>query len=258
MTCSLKRCQGKRGCICPKGVNLPSGSFSGALPARPPRAVTLPVLPVNGKAPKNKSKRKATPSAVALGALPEARPLASPTADPTPSTLPPLEEPDPRGNGKVVVRYNHYKKEFVIAGGSTTAAAIDAQYFLLAVFPSARLHLSRFGPSDFGYEADGLAERPMLPEEPMGVYHGLQDGDVYWVHVEEDSAERAAYEERQAAYAKTMASQRLAAATTGSIIKEKTESCSCVEGNPCVDRYCCRDWDHRFEVAKKHGWKGFQ
>ena len=38
---------------------------------------------------------------------------------------------------------------------------------------------------------------------------------------------------------------------------EKMESCSCIEGNPCVDAYCCKDWNNRFDVAKKHGWKGF-
>jgi hypothetical protein len=34
-------------------------------------------------------------------------------------------------------------------------------------------------------------------------------------------------------------------------------SCSCVEGNPCMVAYNCKDWAHRFEVAKAHGWKGF-
>ena len=32
------------------------------------------------------------------------------------------------------------------------------------------------------------------------------------------------------------------------------ESCSCLEGNPCVDEYHCKDWKNRFEVAKKNGW----
>ena len=35
----------------------------------------------------------------------------------------------------------------------------------------------------------------------------------------------------------------------------KMESCSCIEGNPCADAYCCKDWKNRFEVAKKNGWK---
>ncbi|KDO30644.1 hypothetical protein SPRG_04545 [Saprolegnia parasitica CBS 223.65] len=213
MACSLKRCQGssqvppslfhavtlgKRGCICPKGVNLPP--------------VPEPALPVL----------------------------------------------DPRRNGSIVVRYNHYKKAFPIANGSTTTAEIDAQYFLLSVFPKAALRLSRYGPSDFGYEENGENERPMLREDPPGVYHDLLDGDVVWVHVEEDAAERAAYEERQDAYAKAAATKRAEAPPPNGLLKENTESCSCLEGNPCVDRYCCKDWDHRLEVAKRHGWKGFQ
>jgi hypothetical protein len=35
------------------------------------------------------------------------------------------------------------------------------------------------------------------------------------------------------------------------------ESCSCVYGNPCVDEYGCKDWDNRYAVATKNGWKGF-
>ena len=34
-------------------------------------------------------------------------------------------------------------------------------------------------------------------------------------------------------------------------------SCSCIEGNPCMVSYNCKDWAHRFEVAKANGWKGF-
>jgi hypothetical protein len=41
-------------------------------------------------------------------------------------------------------------------------------------------------------------------------------------------------------------------------VEKKIESCSCIEGNPCVDRYCCKNWEKRFEIAKKNGWKGFQ
>ena len=40
------------------------------------------------------------------------------------------------------------------------------------------------------------------------------------------------------------------------ITKQKQESCSCIEGNPCADAYCCKDWKNRFEVAKRNGWKG--
>merc|ERR1712232_1308009 len=29
----------------------------------------------------------------------------------------------------------------------------------------------------------------------------------------------------------------------------KNESCSCLEGNPCVDPACCKDWKNREAVA---------
>ncbi len=35
------------------------------------------------------------------------------------------------------------------------------------------------------------------------------------------------------------------------------ESCSCIEGNPCVDEYGCKDWYNRYAIAKKNGWAGF-
>lgn len=31
----------------------------------------------------------------------------------------------------------------------------------------------------------------------------------------------------------------------------RLESCSCIEGNPCATPYTCRDWENRFEVAKR-------
>ena len=41
------------------------------------------------------------------------------------------------------------------------------------------------------------------------------------------------------------------------ILGEDASGCSCVFGNPCAAPHCCKDWRHRFEVARKHGWKGF-
>merc|ERR1711879_465027 len=31
----------------------------------------------------------------------------------------------------------------------------------------------------------------------------------------------------------------------------KNESCSCLEGNPCLDRITCLDWENRERVAEK-------
>ena len=31
---------------------------------------------------------------------------------------------------------------------------------------------------------------------------------------------------------------------------EDRGSCSCLEGNPCLSQYTCKDWAHRFEIAR--------
>ena len=37
---------------------------------------------------------------------------------------------------------------------------------------------------------------------------------------------------------------------------EDSSTCSCLFGNPCQSAYSCSDWNNRFEVAKRNGWKG--
>jgi hypothetical protein len=37
---------------------------------------------------------------------------------------------------------------------------------------------------------------------------------------------------------------------------ERAEGCSCIEGNPCVNEYVCRNWYKRFAIAKQNGWNG--
>ena len=41
------------------------------------------------------------------------------------------------------------------------------------------------------------------------------------------------------------------------ILGEDASGCSCIFGNPCAAPHCCKDWKNRYEVATKHGWKGF-
>jgi len=108
----------------------------------------------------------------------------------------------------------------------------------------------------------GLTERPLIEEKPVGTYVGLAPDAVYWVQIEEDSAEKEAYEKRSDEYSKQQQAKREAeeeAEKNGlnQLVLEKREGCSCIEGNPCLDAYGCKDWTNRFEVAKKHGWKGF-
>ncbi|CAK4114593.1 unnamed protein product [Aphanomyces euteiches] len=246
---------GKRGCICPVSTNLPSGTFS-AKTTRFSTKTTLPEIAVKDKPKTAKQPKKVVKASLTKEAPAPAMPSVKP-ATPEPQIQTPPSQ-DLNNNGNVIVRYNHYKKEFAIKNGSLDAATIDGQYFLSAVFPKSKLYLSRFGPSDFSFESEGLSERPMVAEEPCGIYQGLIVGETYWVHIEEDAEERVAYEKRQDEYSAARAKDRAAKDDKPNIMREKVESCSCIEGNPCVDKYCCKDWDNRYAVAKKHGWKGFQ
>ena len=108
----------------------------------------------------------------------------------------------------------------------------------------------------------GLTDRPLIKEEPEGVFIGLAPDTVYYVHIEEDSAEKEAYLKRAEETAAKNAKKREQDEENeknglADLVIEKREGCSCIEGNPCLDAYGCKDWQNRFEVAKKHGWKGF-
>lgn len=277
--CTLKRCQGKRGCLCPKGT-VPIGAYAGrkldpiapapqsievsaATPTKaatklqtPVRSSSKPKLePIKSKDSLLKPNKLAGSSSVSQQADTEVSKLTEPDGD---MGIPEVDGVD----GEVMIRYNHYKKKFVVAKGSTTSAAIDAEYFLSFAFPNCKIHVTQYGPSDFTFEQSGFSTRPLIFEDPVGTYWGLDPTKEYWVDVEEDSSERKAYEERQDALAKESAAKRAEQELRGDagadIIKSKTESCSCIEGNPCLDRYACKDWEHRYDVAKRNGWKGFQ
>ena len=159
-----------------------------------------------------------------------------------------------------------------IAGGSTTAAAVDAEYCLSFVMPKCRIHLSAL--EGRALTARMVAEEqerytyyvheedtPMPPPDEDGevpaiacnaAYHGLLDGNTYHVYITEDSEEEA----KMMAKAKAIWAQaELGVETSGGAAERRPEGCSCIEGNPCANEYICKDWYNRFAVAKKHGWK---
>ena len=178
-----------------------------------------------------------------------------------PAAMTEEESPLINGNGKVTIRFNHYKKQFDIIDGSMKAKTIDAEYYITFAFPGAKIHLTSYGPSDFSYEEKGFTSPPIELEKPIGTFQRLEADKIYYVQVEEESKAKQEYEERQekkaAENAKKRAQQEAAEADGMIITKTKLESCSCIEGNPCLDKDCCKDWNNRFEVAKKFGWKGF-
>ena len=196
-----------------------------------------------------------------------------------------------RTNGKVVVRYNHYNKDFAVVDGKLNWEHVDDEYAISFVFKGEwTCHLScgdeKYMPDDgklhkeMRKDPDGFD--PEEEEEKVcGFFSGLSVVDAdgkpkeYRLEVQEDAVWEAAQGP------KTVYKAPEKATTSG----PKMESCSCIEGNPCADAYCCKDWcaattalaalllsspspsalslaltlrrKNRFEVAKKHGWKGF-
>jgi hypothetical protein len=299
--CPLKRCHGRRGCLCPSG-QLAVGTYSsrvgesvteavyqgkptldagrgsegsdGATKLPPllnqKRAVTnagQKILSQRGQKQETVAisagkmdtfKRSLPPPITQQGAPQQALQIAE---DSRPMDIsPPFSASEQ--NGTVTVRYNHYKKSFPVVHGSLTADVLDQEYAISFAYPNCRLHLTLYSPSDFSFEEKlGTTVRPLVQEGPQGTFIGLTCNETYWIDIEEDHAERVAYEERQAELALKSAKKREAAEARENdplrIETTKLESCSCIEGNPCVDAYCCKDFSNRYEVAKKHGWKGF-
>lgn len=231
MECNLKRCKGKRGCICPKGA-IPVGSYSScavaasldpgldsgnshtgctkltSLPTQKIHATVAGKLPPNSISTSKDSTQgqllpKTIPSAISNPPVKAAKPgvmakksVVAATGD---VNLPKIIKQNevknethvilgkpsqhekifenidaPVGDdGHVTIRYNHYKKKFQITGGSTTAAAVDAEYYLTFAFPNCKIHLTKFSPSDFTFEDQGFTSRPILPENLIGTFTGL-------------------------------------------------------------------------------------
>ncbi|CAN0303100.1 unnamed protein product, partial [Ectocarpus sp. 8 AP-2014] len=171
-----------------------------------------------------------------------------------------------RGDGEVTLMYEMYDEKFPIKDGCISAAEIDETYCLSFVMPNCTLHLGPLGPADrYARENEGELV-PYLEENPSGTFHGLEDGEVYWVYVSRDEEEEEQDRERmQQARTRFSVVQGMKQdlPEDGELVNRKDdgrnglESCSCVYGNPCVDEYGCKDWHSRYAVAKANGWKGF-
>jgi hypothetical protein len=178
------------------------------------------------------------------------------------SALPTTEEkelaaiPDPLTNGKVKILYSHYTKEFDIINGSTTQEIVDEDYSLTFVMPNCRLHLSKIESKEktrLENENDGQPLTDFyVSEKPLGVYQGLQTDTVYYIYVEQNDEQLKAEKKRIAALRDDGNAFTVADDST-----KREEGCSCLYGNPCQDKYVCKDWNNRNAVAKANGWSGF-
>ncbi|CAN0052969.1 unnamed protein product, partial [Ectocarpus sp. 4 AP-2014] len=101
-----------------------------------------------------------------------------------------------RGDGKVTLMYEMYDEKFLIKDGCISAAEIDETYCLSFVMPNCTLHLGPLGPADRYVRENEGELMPYLEENPSGTFHGLEDGEVYWVYVSRDEEEEKQDKER--------------------------------------------------------------
>jgi len=162
--CVLKRCQGKRGCICPTGTVI--GTYAG-------RKVNVTQIMNNNNVDVNVNvKSMEKPAATAMyndsldsgNNMSQFKPISTMKGDrsnvyqtynisdnetsntsntatissefqtssssSSSSNLNKIEQDYSHFNGEVVIRYNHYKKKFLVVNGTTNSKLIDEQYFL--------------------------------------------------------------------------------------------------------------------------------
>lgn len=214
-------------------------------------------MPPKGKKPSDvlagakaraKSKGKAK-------AAPKAKAAASSSSEPA-EQAPPEPEPKPVHvpvEGTCKVRYNHYNQDFKIVDGRLMYADVDEEYCFSIAFKGNYTVKVEY--------PDGTMSAPITPAEKAETdppyeglcFEGLTPDAQHKFVVEEDPALADA---PRTAYVASGGSS-LIKRDTGGEMGEDSASCSCVFGNPCQSAYSCKDWNNRYEVAKKNGWKGF-
>ncbi|EGR27302.1 hypothetical protein IMG5_198100 [Ichthyophthirius multifiliis] len=153
------------------------------------------------------------------------------------------EEFEKRKNGKINIKTNTggptSKVEFLIKDGKVNYALVDDELALEYAYEK-------------GYQFYLTAEKDGKPDESIQffsqgsgkgkVFENLQTGNIYWcVVLKNDEAE-----------AKRKVYKADFSALGNKNEKQRTEGCSCLYGNPCVDQYVCQDWNNRFMVAKNN------
>ncbi|KAJ1402707.1 hypothetical protein B484DRAFT_405324 [Ochromonadaceae sp. CCMP2298] len=121
--------------------------------------------------------------------------------------------------------------------------------------PACRIRLSPIDSKARTLFSNAIAgverEAAWVREEPEGTFKDLLAGETYYCIV---------FEDRQQ-YKKDMIAMQARSKTLKADLPEaktrEAEGCSCLFGNPCMDQYICNDWNNRYAVSKKNGWKGF-
>ena len=204
---------------------------------------------------------------------------------PEPAGPPPLPDPaaDPLGyaravwaddcphevtKSEIVVTYSHYKTAFPCRNGVVRWPSIDEEYAISFIFKGDFAKRVRAYPPGVTTANSEKAPLLVLAKGKKGV-DDFGDADAaldedYWLGLSSDFDGKYTLEVDEDVAAGLGVETR-----DGPLVlndnpndvglplgERKTEGCSCLFGNPCQDKYVCKDWNNRFDVAKKNGWKG--
>ncbi|OQR88500.1 hypothetical protein THRCLA_10283 [Thraustotheca clavata] len=167
-------------------------------------------------------------------------------------TLPVIESHTPilptkaSGTGSIRLIYEMYNESFQIENGTIHTSTIDEEYALSFVMPECHIHLSEHPPS-VKRELKNEGKNVYLHEDPSGTIVNLEANRDYYVYVTE-------------AMSNLPTEVQTNVVSLPKIEKDDGrgfDSCTCIEGTPCVDEYGCRDWRQRYQIATANGWKGF-
>lgn len=162
--------------------------------------------------------------------------------------------------GTIHVKYNHYEKDYEIRDG----ILMQQDFFSLHYgYPNSTLLLADLVQKKVSQKVEGAVFALMGKRSGEPCFKDLANDQTYFVHVIEDEHEAKLLEEqrkkqcekRLVQQKKEMEDEERKRDVGYNFGGEDNASCSCLEGNPCVDKYNCKDWENRMEVAKKNGYK---
>eukprot|EP00397_Hematodinium_sp_SG-2012_P033211 GEMP01035450.1.p1 GENE.GEMP01035450.1~~GEMP01035450.1.p1 ORF type:complete len:290 (+),score=57.22 GEMP01035450.1:52-921(+) len=165
-----------------------------------------------------------------------AEPVAAPAEEETQPEVAAEVVPIPQ-DGPITLKYYNYTETFTIAEGKITSKEVDEHFCLSDVMPGCAVHLGAKEPT-YGEEVI------YIQEDPLGTFVGLQCEETYWVYVVQDAAQEKKDMERM---------RKIWAGQVASTVT-RAEGCSCLCGNPCTDKYVCKDWENRMAVARANGY----
>ncbi len=160
----------------------------------------------------------------------------------------------------IVVHYNHHKSTFLVKStnggesGNLEASSLNDAFCFSVVFKgdfNIKISPSK-DPADVTFSA--------RHDEVIIITNKLIAGQEYFCRVDEDedaeSLARNGQEKTVYKCADANSSSRFLLNGEEKEFGEDKASCSCIEGNPCQSKYNCKNWNERFAIAKRNGWKG--